>query len=133
MATSLPDRSLVQAWLASLPGSSFQILFPALDKVLFEETIETAYCDRHPLLHPDVLSARACLWATLAVVALLRKSGRFSSLVSREMCAERAQYFVELYIDHDHSPNDINFVQACFLLVSSSICFCSSIRLCLCQ
>ncbi|EGR46512.1 N-terminal fungal transcription regulatory domain-containing protein [Trichoderma reesei QM6a] len=116
MATSLPDRSLVQAWLASLPGSSFQILFPALDKVLFEETIETAYCDRHPLLHPDVLSARACLWATLAVVALLRKSGRFSSLVSREMCAERAQYFVELYIDHDHSPNDINFVQACFLL-----------------
>ncbi|KAH0495727.1 hypothetical protein TgHK011_009258 [Trichoderma gracile] len=116
MAMSMPDRSLVEAWLASLPGSAFQVLFPALDKVLFQETIEAAYHYRHPILHPEALSARACLWATLAIVALLRKSGHFSTLLSREMCGERAQYFVELYIDRGHPPNDINFVQACFLL-----------------
>ncbi|KAL6871888.1 N-terminal fungal transcription regulatory domain-containing protein [Trichoderma novae-zelandiae] len=116
LAWSLPDRSLVHDWLASLPGSSFQILFPALDKVLFEETIEVAYHDRRPIGHPEALSARACLWATFAVVALLRASGRFSMSVSREMCAERAQYFLELYIDHDDSPTDIHIVQAFFLL-----------------
>ncbi|KAL6877985.1 N-terminal fungal transcription regulatory domain-containing protein [Trichoderma longibrachiatum] len=116
MATSLPARSLVHDWLSSLPGSSFQILFPALDKVLFEETIEAAYDSRHPMLHRELLSARACLWATLAVAALLKASGRFSSLISREMCAERAQYFVELYNDQEYSPVDINYVQACFLL-----------------
>ncbi|KAL7812424.1 N-terminal fungal transcription regulatory domain-containing protein [Trichoderma aethiopicum] len=116
MAMSLPDRSSVQDWLSSLPGSSFQILFPPLDKVLFEETIDAAYRNPDPIPHPELFSARACLWATLAVAALLRESGCSSSSVSRKMCAEKAQYFMERYIDHDESPTDIHIVQAFCLL-----------------
>ncbi|PTB61594.1 N-terminal fungal transcription regulatory domain-containing protein, partial [Trichoderma citrinoviride] len=112
---TLPDRNSVHKWLASLSGAPFQILFPALDKVLFEETIDIVYKYKLPQDHPETFSARACLWATFAIVALFRWSDCLLVSEKREVCAKRAQYFLELHVDKGN-PTDIQLVQAYFLL-----------------
>lgn len=113
----LPDRDLVYKSFESLSSSYFLILFPLLDKVLLEETINTAYQSIEGVhaSHTHV-AARACLWAAFAVLAHLRASEHFSASFGSEICAMRAQWFLGLL----NGPADLATLQTLLLLVSSS-------------
>lgn len=111
----LPDRDLVYKSFESLSSSYFLILFPLLDTVLLEETINTAYQFFQGVhaSHTHV-AARACLWAAFAVLAHLRVSEHFLETFRGEMCAARAQRFLGLL----NGPADLPTLQTLLLLVS---------------
>ncbi|KAL7913386.1 hypothetical protein GGI35DRAFT_206739 [Trichoderma velutinum] len=109
----LPDRDLVHKSFGYLSSSHFFILFPLLDKVLLEETINTAYqlFQGVHASHTHV-AARACLWAAFAVFSHLRISEHFSASFSSEICATRAQWFLGLL----NGPADLPTLQTLLLL-----------------
>ncbi|KAL6823001.1 hypothetical protein J3E69DRAFT_304648 [Trichoderma sp. SZMC 28015] len=109
----LPDRDLVYKSFESLSSSYFLILFPLLDTVLLEETINTAYQFFQGVhaSHTHV-AARACLWAAFAVLAHLRVSEHFPETFRGEMCAARAQRFLGLL----NGPADLPTLQTLMLL-----------------
>ncbi|KAL6824979.1 hypothetical protein V8C40DRAFT_223852 [Trichoderma camerunense] len=109
----LPDRDLVYKSFESLSSSYFLILFPLLDTVLLEETINTAYQFFQGVhaSHTHV-AARACLWAAFAVLAHLRVSEHFPETFRGETCAARAQRFLGLL----NGPADLPTLQTLMLL-----------------
>lgn len=117
----LPDRDLVHKSFESLSSSHFLILFPFLDKMLLEGTINTAYQFFQGVhaSHPHV-AARACLWAAFAVFSHLRVSEHFSASFSSDMCVMRAQRFLGLL----NGPADLPTLQTLLLLVRSSFHLC---------
>ncbi|PKK53567.1 hypothetical protein CI102_2058 [Trichoderma harzianum] len=109
----LPDRDLVYKSFESLSSSYFLILFPLLDKVLLEETINTAYQTFEGVHASQThVAARACLWAAFAVLAHLRISEEFSATFSSGVCAARAQWFLGLL----DGPADLLTLQTLMLL-----------------
>jgi hypothetical protein len=115
----LPDKSTVSELFDILFNSSFQILFPTLDKVLFDETVNAAYQPSTEIHTPHThISARACFWAALAVMSYLKVSRQMNLSIGADVCAARAQKFLELA----HGPANLDILQALALLVSSSIC-----------
>lgn len=115
----LPNKSLVHKWFNALSHSSFQMLFPSLDKGFFEETIDMAYRTFEGM-HASHLhtSARACFWAVCAIMSHLKVSGQVPSSLRSSTCAARAERFLEL----SNGPANLDFLQALILLVSSSVC-----------
>ncbi|KAF3072862.1 hypothetical protein CFAM422_004706 [Trichoderma lentiforme] len=109
----LPDRDLVYKSFESLSSSYFLILFPLLDEVLLEETINTAYQSFEGVHASQThVAARACLWAAFAVLAYLRVSEQFSATFSSEMCATRAQWLLGLL----NGPANLATLQTILLL-----------------
>lgn len=112
----LPDKGLAQEWFNALSHSSFQILLPSLDRVLFEETVDMAYRSFEGMhashLH---ISARACFWAVCAIMSHLKVSGQISSTLRSSICAVGAERFLEL----SNGPANLDSLQALILLVSS--------------
>ncbi|KAL7795781.1 hypothetical protein V8C37DRAFT_373415 [Trichoderma ceciliae] len=109
----LPDRSLVHEWLSTLSSSSFQILFPILHEVLFEETVNIAYQSFQGIHTSHThTSARACLWAAFAVLSHLKVLGQISASISANVCAARAQRFLELA----NGPANLDSLQTLLLL-----------------
>ncbi|KAK4662447.1 hypothetical protein QC763_611640 [Podospora pseudopauciseta] len=66
---SLPDRAVTERYLAFFGTSHFRLVFPVLDTVLFEETIDTAYGLGSPGPH-ELLVAKTCVFAFLCMVTL---------------------------------------------------------------
>ncbi|KAH0524561.1 hypothetical protein TsFJ059_007057 [Trichoderma semiorbis] len=109
----LPDRDLMHKSFESLSSSCFLILFPLLDKVLLEETINTAYQFFQGVHASQThVAARACLWAAFAVFSHLRISEHVSVSFSSEMGATRAQWFLGLL----NGPADLPTLQTLMLL-----------------
>ncbi|EHK47507.1 hypothetical protein TRIATDRAFT_193529, partial [Trichoderma atroviride IMI 206040] len=109
----LPDKSLVHKWFSALSHSSLQMLFPSLDTVLFEETVDMAYRTFEGM-HASYLhtSARACFWAVCAIMSHLKVSGHVISSFNSSTCAARAERFLEL----SNGPANCDFLQALVLL-----------------
>ncbi|KZL70896.1 fungal specific transcription factor [Colletotrichum tofieldiae] len=68
----LPDQNACRELVAFFFQSSFQLIYPVIDPILFEETIVLAYesIDNVPS-SPTQLSAQACLFAALSIMAFL--------------------------------------------------------------
>lgn len=114
----LPDKNLVHERLNSLSHSAFQILFPSLDKVLFEETINTVYRPFEGMhTSHSHISARTCFWAACSIMSYLKVSGQTTLPFSSNLCAARAEQFLELL----NGPANMDILQALMLLVSSCI------------
>lgn len=114
----MPDKSLVHEWFSTLSHSSFQILFPSLDKVLFEETVETAYRSFKGMhTSHSHISKRACFWAACSIMSHLKFSGQTPLPFSSSVCAARAEQFLEL----SNGPANLDILQAFILLVSSLV------------
>ncbi|KAH8125094.1 hypothetical protein LI328DRAFT_167725 [Trichoderma asperelloides] len=109
----LPDKSLAHELFNNLSSSSFQILFPSLDKVLFEETINTVF-EPFEGMHTSHshISARACFWAACAIISYLKISSQTPSPFGCNLCAARAERFLEL----SNGPANLDILQALILL-----------------
>lgn len=113
----LPAASLVKQYFGNLSNVLQRILFPILDRVLFEETINTAHQSFEGMrVSHTHISARACLWAAFAVMAHLNIFEQASSSISSKMCAARAQGLLELV----NGPANLDTLQTMLLLVSQS-------------
>ncbi|KAK1985695.1 fungal-specific transcription factor domain-containing protein [Colletotrichum cereale] len=68
----LPDQDACQLSVAFFFQSGFQLNFPAIDPILFENTLSLAYEDNDDVMSsPARLSAQACVFAVLSIIAFL--------------------------------------------------------------
>jgi hypothetical protein len=116
---TLPDKDLVQSILAVFFGSSLRLIFPLLDQVLMEETVETAYEPIHNLpFPPSHVSARACVLAALSVVCRLRGSKYLSNSIEADLCAHKAPCLRQRITSHV----SLETLQTALLLVRLPSC-----------
>ncbi|KAJ3938625.1 uncharacterized protein N0V96_011355 [Colletotrichum fioriniae] len=94
----LPDRTVVEEYLALFRASQFGLSFPVIDFVLFQETIELAYeqSDGSPSL--ESVTAKACVFAFFAVVSLFQGEWNSTPEIDGEACAGAAQRLVAVIL-----------------------------------
>ncbi|KAK0368188.1 fungal specific transcription factor [Colletotrichum limetticola] len=94
----LPDRTVVEEYLALFRASQFGLSFPVIDFVLFQETIELAYeqADGSPSL--ESVTAKACVFAFFAVVSLFQGEWNSTPEIDGEACAGAAQRLVAVIL-----------------------------------
>ncbi|RAK80278.1 uncharacterized protein BO72DRAFT_445610 [Aspergillus fijiensis CBS 313.89] len=66
----LPDLQFLCSELRHYQASAFALFFPVIDACLFESTIKAAYSREYSAASPGVNSARACIFAFLALTSL---------------------------------------------------------------
>ncbi|KAF4968318.1 hypothetical protein FSARC_4263 [Fusarium sarcochroum] len=109
----LPDRKVVEAIFDAFVHSSFRLVFPIVDRILFQDTIELAYqpyTGKSP--SPDHLSARVCVLAFSSTIPLFHVSPVEVSYIDTDLCATKARY---LLTDVLESTNIAN-LQVAFML-----------------
>ncbi|KAL2809124.1 hypothetical protein BJX63DRAFT_406661 [Aspergillus granulosus] len=110
-ARSLPPMPTCKYLFGVFLRSKISLLFPILDRSLFEETIARAYdVDASGLGHQA--SAEACLWAMLALVARVQEVKQFDSMPGADACVQEAR---RLLIIVDGAVN-VDTLQATLLL-----------------
>ncbi|RDA87481.1 hypothetical protein CP532_2790 [Ophiocordyceps camponoti-leonardi (nom. inval.)] len=87
----LPDKAAVQELLATYLASDFRLVFPLVDGVLFEQTIELAYGPATTSSNIDGRSARACVFAFVSIVNSRFLGADVQLVVDGHACAAEAQ------------------------------------------
>ncbi|KAK1958808.1 hypothetical protein LY78DRAFT_363855 [Colletotrichum sublineola] len=87
-AGELPDRTVVEEYLALFRASRFGLSFPVIDYVLFLETVDLTY---QTVLTLKVVTAKSCVFAFLAIVSLFQTDWKSSPETDGEACARAAQ------------------------------------------
>ncbi|KAH6973262.1 hypothetical protein EDB80DRAFT_880059 [Ilyonectria destructans] len=108
----LPEQSITQQLSHILFKSGFILMFPVLDRLLFEETVILAY---EPCHNPSCLahtSAKACVLSFLSISYLFK--GRTENLpnVESDKCAAKANHLLSDVFEH----SSIETLQTVFML-----------------
>ncbi|KAK2016078.1 fungal-specific transcription factor domain-containing protein [Colletotrichum eremochloae] len=110
----LPDQDACRLSIAIFFQSSFHLNFPVIDPILFEKTISLVYEDSDDAgALPARLSARACVFAVLSIIAFLpgasfltqsdsyaHKSRRILSQTTQHVSLTTLQAAVALHVQH---------------------------------
>ena len=67
----LPPEDVLHAYLDMYGSSLMQRIFPAVDPVLFKDTIRSAYYPSQPSNHYGQASSKACIFAFIAFASIL--------------------------------------------------------------
>ncbi|KAK1579345.1 fungal-specific transcription factor domain-containing protein [Colletotrichum navitas] len=110
----LPDRDACQLSVAFFFQSSFQLNFPVIDPVLFDQTISLAYEETDDARTLSArLSARACVFAVLGIIAFIpgasfltqsdsytHKSRCILSRITQDASLTTLQAVIMLHVQH---------------------------------
>lgn len=88
----LPDRKIVEEYLSIYRSSIIRLVFPFIDPVLFQETLNLAYESQQVPMPAGSASAKACVYAFLSVISTFNLDG-LHFLVDSEACSIKAQWF----------------------------------------
>ncbi|RGP78676.1 hypothetical protein FLONG3_3213 [Fusarium longipes] len=92
---TLPEKGDVEAILDVFANSSFKLVFPVVDPVLFRETIHLAYMDWSGETPPlEYLSHKACILAFVSIIPLFKSSLDDLPPVNTDLCAAKARYIL---------------------------------------
>jgi hypothetical protein len=114
----LPERRVVEECLAMYRATPFKRIWPAIDTVLFQHTIDMAYDDRAGRCSLESTAARACIFAFLALLSLHHMYPTSMPSLDSEDCAVQAQYLLPQVL-HETT---LEGLQTCFMIVSSPPC-----------
>ncbi|KAH6888188.1 fungal-specific transcription factor domain-containing protein [Thelonectria olida] len=91
---TLPPRAVVEQVTEAFLRSSFRLVFPVIDRVLFEETVNFAYeeCDGQPSLNR--ISAKGCVLAFVSIMCLFQNALDNVPPVDGDACAVKAHYLL---------------------------------------
>lgn len=113
----LPDKNMTQRILGGFFSSTFRLVFPVLDRFLFEDTMETAYGPFNGVpSSPAHVSAIACVLAALSISCRLKGSSDISLSVKSDVYAAKAHCLLG-YITGDATLVNL---QTVLMLVSSA-------------
>lgn len=112
-AMDLPGRNVVEECLAMYRANPFKRIWPAVDTVLFERTIDLAYDERAGRCSLESTAARACIFSFLALLSLHHMYPTSMPSLDSEECAVQAQYLLPQVL-HETT---LEGLQTCFLLV----------------
>ncbi|KAJ5083331.1 hypothetical protein N7456_012758 [Penicillium angulare] len=94
-ACELPDKDSTRKILNFFFRSSPRLMFPVLDEVLFESTIETAYAPSDKAAYsPSQIAARSCVFSALSIASHLDMSGQMPVSLDADTCADKAHYLL---------------------------------------
>jgi hypothetical protein len=111
----LPSRDTMEKIFSVFVHSSFSLVFPIVDRILFKDTIDLAYqpyAGETPSL--DHLSARACVLAFASIIPLFQGSVAEMPYVDTDLCATKARYLLTDVLEGASITN----IQVTFMLVS---------------
>ena len=114
----LPNRKAVEAIFDTFVNSSFRLVFPIVDRILFPDTIELAYqpyTGESP--SPDHLSARVCILAFASIIPLFHVTEPHTSYIDTDVCASKARYLLTDVLETTNITN----LQVAFMLVSLNL------------
>lgn len=99
----LPDKDSTREILNIFFRSSSRSVFPVLDQVLFETTMETAYEPKDSMLFsPTQISAKACVLSALSIASRLDASRQIPLSMDADMCATKAHSLL-MYVAEENS------------------------------
>ncbi|KAK2033708.1 fungal-specific transcription factor domain-containing protein [Colletotrichum zoysiae] len=87
----LPDRAVVDEYLARFRAYHFCLAFPIIDTVLFVDTIDLAYQSLQGASTLEAVTAKSCVFAFLAVVSLFQSEWDTTPEIDGEACVVAAQ------------------------------------------
>ncbi|KAK1572870.1 fungal-specific transcription factor domain-containing protein [Colletotrichum navitas] len=108
----LPDRTVVEEFLAHFRTSHFFLTFPLIDHVLFLDTIDLAYHPPQGASTLQVVTAKACVFAFLAIVSLFQSEWKSTPEIDGEACVAAAQSLMATFMQNFN----INALQTLFML-----------------
>ncbi|TQN66759.1 putative transcriptional regulatory protein [Colletotrichum shisoi] len=111
-AGELPDRTVVEEYLALFRASRFGLSFPVIDYVLFLETVDLAYQTPQTVLTLEVVTAKSCVFAFFAIVSLFQTDWKSSPEIDGEACARAAQNLMPTILQ----GTNITAVETVFML-----------------
>lgn len=95
LSVELPDRAALEFFLAGFANSKLRSVFPVLDPVLFQDTLNMAYSPLQVSERAKVLMARAAVFGFLALVSVFDGERYKRSLkMSPEECASTSWHLV---------------------------------------
>ncbi|KAM5346974.1 hypothetical protein ACJ41O_009979 [Fusarium nematophilum] len=108
----LPDRKIVEKILDVYVHSAFRLVFPIIDRVLFEDNLELAYGSQDAPLSLERMSAMSCIFAFVSIICLFQ--GRVSGIpyLDSDACAMKAHYLLTDALE----DVSITSLQAVFML-----------------
>ncbi|KAH6867877.1 hypothetical protein B0T10DRAFT_451458 [Thelonectria olida] len=90
----LPDRSIVEQGIYWFQNSAFRLVFPAIDAVLFQDSVRMAYEPWEGPLSLERISARGCVLAFLSIMCVFNGDSTWRPIVDSDACAIKAHYFL---------------------------------------
>lgn len=117
--TELPVEDAARKIFTTYFRSSFWLMFPVLDRVLFEETLDITYgaIDAGNLSSPKHVSARACVLSALSVACRLKETKLTSHAIDAAECGFQA----ECLIPSNAGDVSLTTLEATLMLVRPSI------------
>jgi hypothetical protein len=110
---ALPDRRVIEECIELFAANPFKRIWPVVDVVLFQRTIEAAYDERAGRCSLEPVAARACIFAFLTLLSLHHVYPKSMPSLDSEECAVQAQYLLPQVL-HETS---LDGLQTCFILV----------------
>lgn len=111
----LPERWVTDTFVSEFLRSDLSHIFPMVDNVLFQQTIETAY---EPFCNPPALkqlNARACVHAFLAFTSSYFNNLRVAYMVDGDECVNEAKI---LLLSDAMEDSSLETLQTIIMLVS---------------
>ena len=108
----LPSRWVVQSLLDEFIASDFSLVFPLVDRVLFEETAKLAYSRQKPLMC-EYVGAKACVFAFVSMASSNFPDLEAASHIDPDACAKEAQILLADFLE----DASITTLQTMFMLV----------------
>ncbi|KAF4345221.1 transcriptional activator Mut3p [Fusarium beomiforme] len=90
----LPDRSIVEQGIYWFQNSAFRLVFPAIDTVLFRDTVAVAYEPCEGRLSLERICAKGCVLAFLAIMCIFNGDSTWRPIVDSDECAVKAHYLL---------------------------------------
>jgi hypothetical protein len=118
---ALPPRSQIETCFAIYQGSLVRLVFPVLDPILFHRTIDLAYEPDPYCRGTDIVNAKVCILAFVALVSVLEPEKIQSLSGHAASCALMAE---QLLLSALSEPT-INGLQASIMLVRLPFSFIS--------
>lgn len=111
----LPSLGVLQAVQREFHASTFSLVFPLVDRVLFEDTVSIAYGPPPPTSPSmEYMSAKACVLAFMSVMHSQFPGVEGIMNVDRDACAKEAQMLATDFLE----DSNITTLQTVFMLVS---------------
>ncbi|KAK4086446.1 fungal specific transcription factor domain-containing protein [Purpureocillium lilacinum] len=108
----LPSRWVVQSLLDEFIASDFSLVFPLVDRVLFEETAKLAYSRQKPLMC-EYVGAKACVFAFVSMASSNFPDLEAASHIDPDACAKEAQILLADFLE----DASITTLQTMFMLL----------------
>ncbi|KAJ6445414.1 fungal specific transcription factor domain-containing protein [Purpureocillium lavendulum] len=110
----LPPKWVVQSLLDEFLASDFSLVFPLIDRVMFDETLKLAYSRQKQPLLCEFVGAKACVFAFVSMASSRFTELEAASYIDPDACAKEAQVLLADFLE----DASVTTLQTIFMLAA---------------